>query len=245
MNLLNDNQHNKPDTQKAFTLIELVVVIGVAGILVGLLLPALAKSKNAVLRSACLSNLRQQSVAWFLYLDENSERFPDRRDLKSALPGGYRPWSNWPASDPRAGWSGIVLTSYLTATTVFLCPSAKKKNFDSIPQVAQNIASGGGGIISTYWMWRFDRTNTPVPLDNFWGKNPAECIADLRIANTPNAPPPSSASEVELIVDVYFPSTIASLPENLRGRSAHAGGRNRVMLDGSVGFYKDKRTMNE
>lgn len=237
--------NKKTNSSHAFTLIELIIVIAIIVILAGLLLPAVAKSKNASLRSACISNLRQQATAWFLYLDDNEDRFPDRRDLKTSSPGGYKPWSNWPTSDPRAAWAAIVLRDYLSNPNVFTCPAVKRKSFESIPQAVQYTETTSGSVLVTYWMWRFDRTNNPVPLDNFWGKKTQDCVLDLRKANNPNAPPPSSASELELTVDVYFPSTVSALPENLRGRSAHPGGRNRMMLDGNVRFFKDKRTPAE
>ena len=66
-------------------------------------------------------------------------------------------------------------------------------------------------------------------------------MASLRVANNPNAGVPTGPSEVELAVDVYFPGTVASLPLELRGRGAHAGGRNGLMLDGHAGFIRDPR----
>ncbi|HRZ57726.1 MAG TPA: prepilin-type N-terminal cleavage/methylation domain-containing protein, partial [Candidatus Paceibacterota bacterium] len=88
----------------AFTLAELLVVIAIVAILAALLVPALARAKRLASRAACLSQLRQHGLAWRVFLDDNQGRFPDRRDLKESLPGGYRPWSTWPPSDPRAGW---------------------------------------------------------------------------------------------------------------------------------------------
>jgi prepilin-type processing-associated H-X9-DG protein len=93
-----------------------------------------------------------------------------------------------------------------------------------------------------YWMWRFDRWEDPVPLDNFWGRSPERCVASLREAASPYIGIPSGPSDVELIVDVYFPNTIPSVAEALQGRTAHRGGRNRSMLDGHVAFLKDDRT---
>jgi prepilin-type N-terminal cleavage/methylation domain-containing protein len=80
--------HSSNREKRAFTLIELLVVIASIAILAALLLPALARSKQAARRPACVSQLRQQSVAWRLYLDDHETRFPDRRDLKNALSGG-------------------------------------------------------------------------------------------------------------------------------------------------------------
>ena len=64
----------------------------------------------------------------------------------------------------------------------------------------------------------------------------------LRRADNPVAGRPDGASSVELAVDPYFPSTIPSVPSELRGMSSHVGGRNRLMLDGHVEHLRDPRT---
>ena len=53
--------------------------------------------------------------------------------------------------------------------------------------------------------------------------------------------PPDGLSGVELAVDPYFPRTIPSVSPALSGRSAHRGGRNRLMLDGSAAWFRDNR----
>jgi prepilin-type N-terminal cleavage/methylation domain-containing protein/prepilin-type processing-associated H-X9-DG protein len=62
--------------QAGFTLIELLVVIAIIAILAALLLPALIRSKMKAQGIHCLNNLKQLSVAWVMYADDNRGRIP-------------------------------------------------------------------------------------------------------------------------------------------------------------------------
>jgi prepilin-type processing-associated H-X9-DG protein/prepilin-type N-terminal cleavage/methylation domain-containing protein len=62
--------------RKAFTLVELLVVIGVIAVLIGILMPALTAAKRAAMMTQCGSNLRQVGMAMGLYLQESRGKFP-------------------------------------------------------------------------------------------------------------------------------------------------------------------------
>jgi prepilin-type N-terminal cleavage/methylation domain-containing protein/prepilin-type processing-associated H-X9-DG protein len=238
---MDDQQHCARTAGAGFTLVELLVVIAIIGVLAALLLPALAESKNRAQRVACLSQMRQIGLAWMLYLQDYHDRFPDRRDLKDSLVEGYRPWSSWPPSDPRAGWAPHVLHNQLPTNSIWQCPSLVRSPLYREIQSRQWPTADTNGPAVGYWMWRFDRTNAPVPLDNFWGKTVAATLLDLERADSPFLPGPHRTGHVELMVDVYYPRTASALPDELRGRAAHRGGLNRLFLDGRVVFQRDAR----
>ena len=60
--------------QKAFTLIELLVVIAIIAILMAILMPALHRVREQGKRAVCRSNVKQLSLAWIMYADENDDR---------------------------------------------------------------------------------------------------------------------------------------------------------------------------
>ena len=89
--------------ESAFTLIELLVVIAIIAILAAMLLPALARAKEAGKRISCLNTLRQISIASQLYVGDSQGYFPPRSGT-----------SRWP---------NVFYDDYGKNRKMLLCPS--------------------------------------------------------------------------------------------------------------------------
>src|SRR5687768_3434207 len=120
---------------RGFTLLELLIVIGVIGVLLGLLLPAVGRARESARRASCLSNLRQVHQSFLLFAGDHDGQVPlgyrattgikARKQFNSMIYSG--------TSKKFCLFGALYKTGKIPRPEIFFCPSNEdpQSNFDT------------------------------------------------------------------------------------------------------------------
>jgi prepilin-type N-terminal cleavage/methylation domain-containing protein/prepilin-type processing-associated H-X9-DG protein len=157
----------------AFTLVELLVVIGVIAILVGILLPALSKARKQANEIQCMNNMRQFGIGLQAYVAQSFGALPGEGYGDGTGPGSKSIgiWSN-----PAYWWNALPLTAtnktyndmQLDPTvplprahdnSIWVCPEAD----DAVPSSLAGDYIPAGGSKGVFWMYGSDDSVLSLP----------------------------------------------------------------------------------
>jgi len=128
--------------RRAFTLVELLVVIGVIALLISILLPVLSGARKTATDAQCASNIRQLCTALVMYANENKGKFPPNI-------GSSGPNVNWWYDADRIGKYLPKTIQYSTTSiggNVFICP----RDEEAGRSYAMNYFASSAPIDNTY-----------------------------------------------------------------------------------------------
>jgi prepilin-type N-terminal cleavage/methylation domain-containing protein/prepilin-type processing-associated H-X9-DG protein len=140
--------------KRAFTLVELLVVIAIIAILAALLVPALTTSKAAAEGVACNNNIKQLSLAWFLYASDNGDLLvnnygkPQTVSTRNTWANNVEDWNNSEGNTNLADLTQTPFSPFAARSTrIYKCPSdrAPAANGPRIRSVSMNAMVGDPG----------------------------------------------------------------------------------------------------
>jgi prepilin-type N-terminal cleavage/methylation domain-containing protein/prepilin-type processing-associated H-X9-DG protein len=119
------SSRHRSGSRGGFTLVELLVVIGIIAILVAILLPALAKARAAAQTVACKSNLKQLVQATVMFANEHGGHLPKAENNAGPTVMGWNTLigASWGLEWPQFSWEYAILKYVNNNKGVFRCPA--------------------------------------------------------------------------------------------------------------------------
>ncbi len=119
--------------KKGFTLIELLVVIAIIAVLMAILFPSLNRAREQGKRAVCLNNLKNLTLAWVMFADENNQKLvsgnagsPGGWVGKAYDDPGYKTGIQLPKEQQKAGIHAGALWAYTKSEDLYKCPTGEK-----------------------------------------------------------------------------------------------------------------------
>jgi prepilin-type N-terminal cleavage/methylation domain-containing protein/prepilin-type processing-associated H-X9-DG protein len=153
---------------RAFTLVELLVVIGIIAVLIAMLLPALNAARRAARATACASNMRQIAVSLLMYIDANKGRHPPA--MIATTPPSQKVYPNgwwWPNELVKGRYIAAPNTMAtgvrdLSGTSVFRCPEGLVPDAQLVSGAGKFPTDATNDAWREYsFEWMFDHVGVP------------------------------------------------------------------------------------
>ena len=213
--------------RRAFTIIELLVVVAIIGLLTAIMLPSLRSVRTQARRTVCGTNLRQIGVAMAGYLGDNDDRFPHATFMPSSI--RQSPGSPGPV------YITDMLNPYLKGNTeIFKCPADTPGRIDRDPPLMDRSYFETERTSYEYRMWVRQAGHR-------YGRLAGRTIDEIANAIERRTDEPAPVNTIWIMRDLnnfHRNSRRVSTDEEGNDSASTPGQRNYLYVDGHVTDYE-------